>query len=170
MATSRARSGTAEPPTAKDGLPVRLRPATRDDGSLMLAWQRHPETRRHARDPRPPTDDEHWRWLDAHLASPECLLTVILHDDRPAGVLRLDRRRHLDRAAPAHEVSILVSPDRHGRGIATAALKLARRLLPDAELVAHVAPENAASQRLFATAGYRFRDGWYRSPPGENPP
>jgi RimJ/RimL family protein N-acetyltransferase len=155
-----------QPEIAADGLPIRVRPATMDDAELMLAWQRAPETRRFAHNPAAPERDTHFDWCRSRLADPETVLSIILHDEAPAGVLRLDRRAAEDTAGTrAFVVSILVAPERHQRGIGAATLALAHRLEPDALLLADVLAENQASQALFRRAGYVWRGGRYEQWP-----
>ena len=137
------------PEAAGDGAAVRLRPATQDDAALMLGWQKAPETRRHAFTPAIPSEAEHCAWLERKLADPDCLLNVVLHGEREAGVLRLDRA-----SGDRFEVSIYLAPGKHRLGIGRAALALARRLVRDVALIARIKPENRASLALFASAGY----------------
>lgn len=148
-----------DPETAKDGLLVRLRPVTEEDEGMTLAWQRQPETRRLARDPRVPTTDGHHTWFTAKRSDPDCLFNIILHGDEPAGTLRMDRR------AEGWEVSIAIDAARHGVGIGLAALALARRLVPEAPLLAQILPGNDASHALFARAGYMLDGTWFVSMP-----
>ncbi|MEE9209826.1 MAG: GNAT family N-acetyltransferase [Kiloniellales bacterium] len=155
---------------ARDGRPVRLRPATMADAEVMLRWQREPWTRRYARNPAAPTAEEHQRWLADRLADPGCLFNLILHGDEPAGVLRLDRIDSDQDPDNTYEVSILVAPDRHRLGIGKAALHLVRQLLPEAELRAEVLPGNVASDTLFRSAGYIRRKGSFYSPPTAGAP
>lgn len=151
------------PECATDGKDVGLRPATRSDGAVMLVWQRDPATRRFARDSAVPTEPEHWAWLERKLADPRCLFNMVTHDGQPSGVLRLDRVGNSK--APVFEVSILVAPEKQKLGLGKAALRLASCLAPEAELLAEVHPDNAASHSLFASAGFR-RDGLsYRHDP-----
>jgi RimJ/RimL family protein N-acetyltransferase len=138
-----------------DGEAVRLRLAERADSDLMFAWQSLPEVRRYARHPEMPSRAEHDAWVEPALASPERVLTLILHGGAPVGVLRFDR---LD-AAPSYEISILVDPRLHGRGVAAAALRLGQTLLRGATLHAEVDPANAASVQLFRGAGFQAADG-----------
>ena len=149
-----------DPARAKDGLPVRLRPAAADDEAIILAWQQQPQTRRFARVARMPTADEHRAWFATKRSDPDCLLNIILHGNAPAGAVRLDR--HAD---DGWEVSIVVDAARHGIGIAAAALALARRLVPEARLLAEILPSNDASHALFARAGYRWDGSWYVNRP-----
>ncbi len=139
-----------DPPRARDGGAVMLRPATGADGDLLLEWQSHPGVRRHFRNPAVPTPEEHFRWLESKLSDPGCLFNIIQHDSRPAGVVRLDRT-----GPTAFEVSILAAPGSERLGLARAGLLLARDLVPDSSLVAEVLPANVAAQNLFRSAGYK---------------
>lgn len=147
----RALLTLAEAQPARDGAPVTWRLAEPGDAMLLHRWQTAPETRRFARRPAIPTLDEHLAWFEASLDRPDRLLTVICHNGAPAGVLRFDR---LD-DSPSFEISINVAPERHGSGIAAAALALGRGLMHGARLVAEVDPANTASRRLFAGGGFR---------------
>ncbi|MES2176558.1 MAG: UDP-2,4-diacetamido-2,4,6-trideoxy-beta-L-altropyranose hydrolase [Gemmatimonadota bacterium] len=141
-------------PTAvsRSGGVVRLRAAEPADETSLLRWQSEPEARRFSRNPNMPSLTEHRQWLHRTLDDPHRLLIVIEHAGQPVGSLRLDRvQTHPHR----HEVSILIAADQRGNGIASAALDLARRLLPASELVAEVLPGNAGSVALFTRAGYR---------------
>ncbi|MCX7353295.1 MAG: UDP-2,4-diacetamido-2,4,6-trideoxy-beta-L-altropyranose hydrolase [Alphaproteobacteria bacterium] len=148
-----------DPEDAKDGRPVRLRPAAATDEAITLVWQQQPETRRFARDARIPMADEHRAWFAAKRAETDCLFNIVLHGGQPAGTVRLDRRDG------GWEVSIAIDAARHGAGIGRAALALARRLVPEAPLLAQILPGNEASHALFARAGYVQNGPWYVSRP-----
>lgn len=156
LGVARIRAAIDPPPWAKDGQPVSLRAAVLEDAPLLFAWQTTPGMRRFARNPALPTWAEHEAWIKAKLAEPNRVFDIILHGGVPVGVLRFDP---LD-APDAWEISILVIPDRQNLGIAAAALVLGRRLFPHDRIVAAIAPQNAASQRLFARAGYCHVGGW----------
>ena len=150
-----------DPLLAKDGAPVTLRPATMDDADLMLRWQSNPRTRRFARNPQAPSRREHARWLREKLVDPDCILEIILHGGEPAGTLRLDR------CAPGavYEVSIVVDPARYRLNLASQALALARKMLPEAKFRAEVLACNEASHALFIRAGYERSGKDYVSRP-----
>ena len=93
-------------------------------------------------------------WLEKCLADPARILTLILHDGAPVGVLRFDRHG----TTSAHEISILVDPSQHGRGIAAAALRLGKCLFRGAVLRAEVDPANTPSRALFDRAGFHPLD------------
>lgn len=144
------------PGRARDGRPVALRLAAAADEARILDWQRHPTTRRYARNPAVPSAEEHRRWFAARLADPDCLLTIIILDGVPAGMLRLDPLEDKGGAkgVPAYEVSILVEPDRRGLGIALEALRFLRRWQAGAVIAATVLAGNEPSAALFRGAGY----------------
>lgn len=148
---------------ASDGKSVSLRLAAAADTEIMFGWQSDMRTRRFARTPTAPTYEKHKAWVQAVLADPKRILSLILHDDTPAGVLRFDQAEDSD----ACEVSILIDPAKYGLGIAKAALSLGRALDPRVCLLAEVLPGNEASHRLFRRAGYRPIDtSHYLSEPG----
>lgn len=138
-----------------------LRPCRAGDEAVLLAWQRAPATRRHFRNPDPPSPEEHRRWFATKLADPACLLSMVEDAQGAAALVRLDLG-----TAKCAEVSILVAPDRRGKGVGGAALALIRALRPELRLTAEVLPGNTASHALFRRSGYRLdRPGLYVSPP-----
>jgi RimJ/RimL family protein N-acetyltransferase len=93
------------------------------------------------------------------------LLLVIEVDGTRAGMLRLDRQPCQD-DAPRDEIAIAVDSSYGNRGVGSAALALARRLMPAAVFDAEITSDNVASQRAFARAGFRrVGDNLYRSRP-----
>jgi len=152
------------PERTRTGGQVTLRRLTPGDAAITHRWQQNPATRRHARNPAVPTRDEHLAWISRKLGDPGCVLDVVEHDGVPAGVVRLDRvaRPGVDLAC---EVSINVATEFHGHGIGAAALSALRRLAPEAALIAHVLPGNAASHALFSKAGYVLDGATYVSIP-----
>ncbi len=159
------RVAMAIAPEVSGGQIVGLRRMVEADAAMLLAWQSDPVTRRFSRNPAIPSEREHTAWFAAKLRDPDCLFHILTQAETPVGMLRLDRRN--DHGAYAYEVSILVAPERHGRGLGRAALALARRLVPEADLHAEVHADNLASHALFSAAGYRRRSGWYVSSPRE---
>ncbi len=138
----------------RDGSSIRLRLAERSDEDWLFQLQRAPQTRRFAKNPAVPSAEEHRSWLSRTLANSDVILLVIEVDGTRGGFVRLDRLRG-DTENIVFEISVAVCPRLHKRGVGSAALSLARRLLPAAVFDAEILPENAASQRLFARAGFR---------------
>lgn len=142
------------PEMSKSGLAVGLRPATAADTETLFEWQLQPETRRFARNPEPPTWEGHVAWLVGKLADARCLFNIVVEDGVPVGFVRLDVVPAAAGYAEAFEISIAISSERAGGGLGLAALRLARRLVPDAEIQAVVLPGNAVPLALFKKAGY----------------
>lgn len=98
---------------------------------------------------------EHTRWMSASLRSDT---RVLLVNEDTAGVAVGMCRFDLDGDAAA-EVSINVSPEHRGRGVGGAVLgasiqAFARSHRGVTTLTAQIRPDNAASLRLFAAAGF----------------
>jgi UDP-2,4-diacetamido-2,4,6-trideoxy-beta-L-altropyranose hydrolase len=142
----------AGPARLRDGAEVRLRLVESSDERWLLELQRVPATRRYAGNSSVPSAAEHAAWLRRTLNNPAIYLMIIDVAGEPAAMLRLDRK---DVSEIVFEISIAVMPDYQGRGTGNAALALARQLVPAARIDAVVKPENIASQKLFAGAGYR---------------
>lgn len=146
------------PQFANDGSIVRLRQADMNDGELMLTWQQDPSTRQYARNPRLLRRSEHFTWLKKRLDSADCIFNIILYQNNPAGVLRLDK---IDNTEHAYEISILTAPKFRRLGLAGAALRLIRTMFPDLELRAEVLSDNKFSHALFLNEGYQLLNGVY---------
>jgi len=138
-------------PASKDGLSVDLVRATADDSKIMYQWQCNFSTRKYARNARLPAWSEHQSWFKLKMNDPGCYLYMLSHDEKPSGVLRLDRMQEKN----TFEVSILIDPAQYGRGLAKLSLKLIRLYHPEISIVAHVLSDNIASQKLFEDVGYQ---------------
>jgi RimJ/RimL family protein N-acetyltransferase len=133
---------------------LRLRAATPDDASLIHRWRNHPATRAVSRQTDPIDFEAHQQWMTKVLADERRLLFVAQVGGIPVGVVRLDK---LD--SHEAEVSLFLDPSLHGLGLGTALLRSGEAQAPRlgvAALRATVLPDNAASRRLFESAGYRF--------------
>ena len=132
---------------------MELRPASADDEARLLEWRNDAQTRAMAiaQDPVPLAD--HRRWLQTRLADPDTRLTIAEHDGEPVGTVRLDRQ-----GTDEAELSITIAPAARGRGLARPAIALgvehARREWGVERVTARIRPENAASLRAFAAAGF----------------
>ncbi len=147
----------------RSGRPVTLRLADAEDTWTIFAWQTSPGVRRYMTNPEVPTEAEHFAWMTAKLDDPRAWFCMVEAAGRPVGVLRLDEA---ETDPDKYVVAILVAPDQVRKGIGTAALRIANRLMPGKHLVARVAPENSASMRLFVNAGYATEaDGLFHCRP-----
>jgi UDP-2,4-diacetamido-2,4,6-trideoxy-beta-L-altropyranose hydrolase len=145
--------------TARDML--RFRRATAEDAQRLFDWANDPVTRAMSfRSGTIPWAD-HLRWLAAVLAAHDRLLLVVEGYAegawQPIGQLRFDA---------GGVVSVGFDPAWRGRGLAAPALRRALSLPQVKEFgplyTAYIRPENAASQRAFRQAGFRY-DGMARA-------
>jgi UDP-2,4-diacetamido-2,4,6-trideoxy-beta-L-altropyranose hydrolase len=149
-----------QPERARDGSPVWLRPVTAADMDLLSQLQSEESARRFMRNPQIPGPEEHRSWFAQRLGDPGCLFNIVIYNGQPAGSLRLDKAE-----AGSFEISIVVGSAYQGRGIGLAALALARRLVPEAELHAEIIAGNIRSEALFTAAGFTPTGyGWRRLP------
>jgi pseudaminic acid synthase len=131
---------------------IDLRPATRDDGPLLLAWRNDPETRRASGSTSVVSEPEHLAWLTKSLASPDRALFIAQHAGTTVGTLRLDRA-----GESTWDVSITVAPEARGKKLATSmllALEQAARGRGARTLTARIRANNPASIAIFERAGY----------------
>lgn len=129
-----------------------LRAATHQDVMYLFYLQTRPGVRKWFLDPRLPQWDKHRRWCRQQLASPNHGLYLIYNAIDVVGMVRLDRRKD-----GSIEISLLIDPVYAGRGFATQTIQLATDLCRAQPVVAHIHPENAASQRAFAKAGFHCK-------------
>jgi UDP-2,4-diacetamido-2,4,6-trideoxy-beta-L-altropyranose hydrolase len=131
---------------------IELRSAAEADIALIYDWQCHSETRKYALNPQVPDWDEHKAWMGRKLNSPSDYFYIIQDSNalKSLGALRLDRIK-----AGEYLISIFISPDTFGRGIATQALALVDVIHPNITIHATVIEKNHASQALFERAKYQ---------------
>jgi RimJ/RimL family protein N-acetyltransferase len=92
----------------------------------------------------------HWRRI---LADPGALTQTVLVDGHAAGhVLSWEHDG-------VREVGYWLGREHWGRGVATEALRLFLRTIPQRPLHAHVAAHNIASRRVLEKCGFRVIDG-----------
>ena len=165
-AAERIRLDSAACAATSSGAEVRLRAAEFADEDWLLRLQHEPSTRRFARNPQPPSPEQHARWLAATLEQGSSSLAIIEFEGEAAGMIRLDRSGPFVPTMPRYEISIAVSAAFHGRRIGSAALRLIRDQNPLAVFDAFILPENDRSLRMFRKAGYiDIGNGYYRSDP-----
>tara|TARA_R110001599_G_scaffold3083_1_gene17214 strand:- start:11062 stop:12579 length:1518 start_codon:yes stop_codon:yes gene_type:complete len=140
-----------------------IRRACEGDIKQVFTWQCHARTRKYAITTNAPSWEEHQIWMKQKLKSVEdffYMITLPEHDESVA-VIRLDRIRKAE-----YIVSIFVSPEHYGQGIAKQALSFVDSIHKDVTLHATVLKDNFASQRLFTSANYQrvFEDTFIRLP------
>jgi RimJ/RimL family protein N-acetyltransferase len=130
---------------------VSIKQASVDDIKQVFTWQCHPDTRKYALTTKVPTWEKHQSWMKQKLKSVEDFFYIIklTEDDESVGVIRLDRVKKAE-----YIVSIFISPEHFGQGIAKKALSFIDDIHKDVTIHATVLEDNIASQRLFSAAKY----------------
>lgn len=129
-----------------------IRRASVEDIQQIYDWQCHPNTRKYALINQAPSWEEHQTWMKQKLESVEDYFYIIqsCDKDKSVGVIRLDRIKKAE-----YLVSIFVSPERYGQGIAKWALNHIDNIHRSVTLHATVFEDNIASQQLFISANYQ---------------
>ncbi len=135
---------------------VTLRPARLEDGRRVWQWRNDPETRRASLNSSLIPLDTHEVWFRESLGRHDRRLYIVLEDGQESGVIRLDIRNG------EAEVSIHLAPERRGRGLGPAALRVmaaeAFSSLGVERLVALVKSDNHASRKAFLDAAFLVAD------------
>ncbi len=165
LGTNRIISEIYKAPKTNDGKCVSIRRATEADLLSTFKWQSDPRTRKYFTNPTIPDFKEHRAWFTQSLRNPNRILTIVELEGQPSGVLRFDRKKVPINTQESWYVSIYIDLNVASMGLGSAALKLGRRLLPNAILIAEVLDENIASRKVFEKNGYIFDKGTYLSNP-----
>lgn len=133
---------------------VTVRAAKREDDKLVWPWRNSAFTRRYFRDSRELTWSEHRDWWSQSLKDDSRKLLIAHSGRREFGVVRFDGQ------GDSAEVSIYLDPDFTGLGLGSAALRAAQSWLAQGDmswkrLEAEILPDNLASQKAFAVAGFQ---------------
>jgi UDP-2,4-diacetamido-2,4,6-trideoxy-beta-L-altropyranose hydrolase len=136
------------------GAHVTLRAVRVEDSSRILAWRNDPDAVRFSGNGRAVTAGEHRAWFSQVVAKGSRTRLWIAEElGEPIGQVRIDVEGDIG------TVSIAVAPDRRGHGAGTAMLRaIVAAAASDPTLrilIALVRPDNAASLRAFAAAGFR---------------
>lgn len=123
------------------------------DAELLRGWRNDAETRRRSFTKTTVSAAEHRAWLNKRLTSDRAAIWIFNDGEVPVGQVRVD----IDRDVA--EVSIVVAPERRGRGYGKAMLSEAVRLLRkefDDGLRARalVLDDHEASLRTFTACGF----------------
>ena len=132
--------------------PLRLRPATLEDGPRLLEWRMDPVTRDASFDTGAIALDTHMAWLREQLASQDARIWIGILGDTPVGVVRFSLEG--GRAT----VSVTVATDRRSTGIGPRLISLGCSHLAASTSVSHVDAwirrGNTASEGAFIRAGF----------------
>lgn len=129
---------------------INIRRARKTDIDIIYEWQSHENTRRYSLNPSIPTFSEHEAWMSNKINDIKDYFYLIELDGIRVGALRLDRLK-----AGEYVISIFISPDYYGQGLAKQALSYIDYLHAHVTIHATVLRGNMPSQKLFLTANYQ---------------
>jgi RimJ/RimL family protein N-acetyltransferase len=135
---------------------ITQRNATLSDADVLLYWRNHPNVRRFSLQSELIPFGEHLKWLQKRLNRTQCEPFYLYEfEDELVGMCRLD----LVVGAPGkYEVSILIDPDQHAKGLGTKVLAMSCEsfftIHPNDLIVAKIKRDNIVSKKLFENAGF----------------
>lgn len=135
---------------------IEYRIAKMEDCELTYRWQSNAQLRKYFIQPKTPSWQEHVQWYNACLLDPNRIL-YLLHDNQKnsVGLLRLDQLTENGHVTDEYEISIIISPEHQGKGIASRALKKLRLLRRNACYIATINNKNTHSINAFLKAGFQ---------------
>ena len=152
LGASRIVAHITATPTDRNSVPLIARPIKAADAEILLEWQRHPLSRKYARNPARPSRSEHARFMENRLQS-SAITEILTRNGQPVAIVRADPTAR-NKSTDVMEVSIVVDPNARAQGIGIAALAYLDALLPEIQLVAVIDRANKASLAVFSAAGY----------------
>jgi RimJ/RimL family protein N-acetyltransferase len=138
---------------------ITQRTATLNDAEILLNWRNDPNIRKFSRQPEQISGEEHLDWLRARLEKVQLEpYYLFVQGSRAIGMSRLDA---VSDSLQRFEISIMVDPNQHGKGIGTSILNVTCKsfflLHPEKSIVAHISRHNFISQKLFISAGFKLQ-------------
>jgi RimJ/RimL family protein N-acetyltransferase len=138
---------------------ITQRAVTLGDAATLLKWRNHPSVREFSTNSEFITMNGHLHWLSNRLQTLDLEpFFVYSLESRLVGMSRLDIR---SASADLYEVSVLVDPLQHGKGIGTKIVGMTCAsfftLFPCASLVARIHVSNLVSEKLFLRNGFELQ-------------
>ena len=129
-----------------------LRNVITADEKLLLLWSNDPETRKWSFNSNAIAPSEHNKWFKSKLNSQNVLMLILVHENSPAGLVRLEREDN------GVVLNYLIAPEERGQGFASKMLKMAiiavRNHWQNVKVLAYTLPENIASIKSLEKAGF----------------
>ena len=137
---------------------ITQRTATLGDAAMLLTWRNNPRARKFSINSEHIPDDQHLEWFRARLE--RTLFEPFFLYEAESKVIGMSRFDIASEAVNKFEISILVDPTEHGKGVGRKILDMGCAALfdshPNYAIVANVHKQNFVSQKLFAGAGFEL--------------
>lgn len=135
---------------------ITQRPATFEDAGVLLTWRNNPSVRKFSLHSGLIPMDEHLEWIAGRLERVDLEPFFLFAADlKMIGMSRLDAASG---STDKFEISIVVEPNQHGKGLGTRILSMTCKsffdLYPEKTIVAKIHVHNLVSQKLFARADF----------------
>ena len=135
---------------------ITQRTAAFSDALVLLTWRNNPRVREFSVHSELIPTNEHLEWLTARLERVQLEPFFLFESDHKViGMSRLDV---ISKSTGKYEISVLVDPNQHGKGVGTRILNMTCEsffsMHPEDTIVATVHQQNFVSQKLFISAGF----------------
>jgi len=133
---------------------ITLKPADKSDLKRIFEWRNHPLVRGKSFNTGKISWGEHVGYWKKRLCSKGKHSLIVVADGNNTGLIRLDRMRE----SGDYEVSIMIDPAMHGKGVGTTALKKTKEFARKKEirrLHARIKAKNIGSIKAFEAAGFK---------------
>jgi UDP-2,4-diacetamido-2,4,6-trideoxy-beta-L-altropyranose hydrolase len=125
-----------------------IRPAESIDSNFVYSLQTK-ESRRYFINTDVPVMDEHTNWFDRVMSSHNSQLFILISNNYKSGILKLSNLNE-----NMVDISIIISTNFRGSGIAKNAIKVIDNLMPDKNLKAVIHNQNIASRKVFIKSDF----------------
>ena len=144
--------------------PLELRDVDVQDCEDLYQWRNHPIVRKASFDSEPFSRESHEQWFQKKRNDPETTIYIAHCDGNKIGVIRFEETKE------AFQVNVMLNPEFIGQGFGARLIKEgARRLVGEKTsskpIVAEIKPDNEASQKAFAQAGFKVSHSTYTFEP-----
>ena len=133
---------------------ILLRSVTQWDKHDLLHWRNQPVVRAWSRTQEIITEEQHERWINEIISSPNQYLFIGYRNEIPVGVVRFDQN------FDSGEISIYLTPKGHGKGNGSALLQalenwIIQHMHQTKKIIAVVLDMNERSHELFRKNGFQ---------------
>lgn len=125
-----------------------IRPAESIDSNFVYSLQTK-ESRRYFINTDVPVMDEHTNWFDKVMSSHNSQLFILISNNSKSGILKLSNLNE-----NMVDISIIISTNFRGSGIAKNAIKVIDNLMPDKNLKAVIHNQNITSRKVFIKSDF----------------
>jgi RimJ/RimL family protein N-acetyltransferase len=129
---------------------IQLRRAVMSDAEAVLNWRNDEETRKNSFSKDKISLDTHKKWFEKKLSDENCVMYILMADEKPAGCIRVDM---VDRIG---EISYMIAPDMRRKGLGDMMLTLIDAYVPEnvKVLTGFVDSKNIPSAKCFENNEY----------------